>query len=148
MRKFLFPFMAIPLIAAAQSAPPAGKIGERNAPPEALFAGIGEGSSDAELERLASAASAHPLGTLLNPVRVGGPEGARAYIARLRCGDGSAAKVGPRAVGGVGAYGTVTERYSLDCGAAAPGRIELVVDVYHEEHKEDRAPAGLRLQAR
>jgi hypothetical protein len=148
MRKILFPFMAIPLIAATQGTAPAGKIGERNAPPETLFAGIGEGSSDAELERIAAAAAAHPLGTLANPVRVGGPEGARAYLARLRCGDGSAAKVGPRADGGVGAYGTVTERYSLDCGAAAPGRMELVVDVYHEEHKEDRAPSGLRLQAR
>jgi hypothetical protein len=148
MRRFLFAFMAIPLIAAAQDTPPAGKIGERNALPETLFAGIGEGSSDAELERLAAAASAHPLGTLLNPVRVGGPEGARAYIARLRCGDGSTVKVGARADGGVGAYGTVTERYSLDCGAAAPGRVDLVLDVYHEEHKEDRAPAGLRLQAR
>lgn len=148
MRKFLFAFMAIPLIAAAQEPPTAGKIGARNAPPETLFAGIGEGSSDAELARLAAAAAAHPLGSLLNPVRVGGPEGARAYIARLRCGDGSAAKVGPRADGGVGAYGTVTQRYSLDCGSAAPGRMELVLDVYHEEHKEERAPAGLRIEAR
>jgi hypothetical protein len=148
MRKFLFPFMAIPLLAAAQPAPPAGKIGERNAPPEQLFAGIGEGSSDAELERAAAAASAHPLGTLLNPVRVGGPEGARFYLGRLRCADGSPPKVGPRADGGVGAYGTVTVRYSLDCGAAAPGRVELVLDVYHEEHKEERAPSGLRLQGR
>ena len=148
MRKIFFPFMAIPLIAAAQAPSPAGKIGERNAPPEQLFAGIGEGSSDAELERLVAAASAHPLGTLLNPVRVGGPEGARGYLARLRCGDGSAVKVGARADGGVGAYGTVTERYSLDCGAAAPGRVDLVLDVYHEEHKEDRAPAGLRLGGR
>jgi hypothetical protein len=148
MRKFLFPFMAIPLIGAAQAPVPAGKIGARNAPPETLFAGIGEGSSDAELERLAAAAAAHPLGTLANPVRVGGPEGARAYIARLRCADGSALKVGPRADGGVGAYGTVTERYGLDCGAAAPGRLDLVLDLYHEEHREDRAPTDLRLQPR
>lgn len=148
MRNFLFPFMAIPLIAAAPDTPPAGKIGERNAAPETLFAGIGEGSSDAELERLVAAAAAHPLGSLANPVRVGGPDGARAYVARLRCADGSAAKVGPRGAGGVGAYGTVTERYSLDCGAAAPGKVEVVLDIYHEEHKEDRAPMGLRIQAR
>jgi hypothetical protein len=148
MRKILFAFMAIPLIAATQAPSPAGKIGERNAAPEQLFAGIGEGSSDAELERMAAAAAAHPLGTLLNPVRVGGPEGARAYIARLRCADGSVARVGPRAGGGIGAYGSVTERYSLDCGAAAPGRVDLVLDVYHEGHQESRAPAGLRLGAR
>ena len=148
MRKILFAFMAIPLIAAAQGTPPAGKIGERNAPPEQLFAGIGEGSSDAELERTVAAAAAHPLGTLANPVRVGGPEGARAYIARLRCGDGSPLKVGGRGEGGVGAYGTVTERYSLDCGGAAPGRVDVILDVYHEEHKEERAPAGFTMQPR
>jgi hypothetical protein len=148
MRKFLFPFIAIPLIAAAQAAPPAGKIGARNAPPETLFAGIGEGSSDAELERLVAAAAAHPLGTLANPVRVGGPEGARAYLGRLRCADGSAPKVGARADGGVGAYGTVTERFALDCGGAAPGRVDVILDVYHEEHKEARAPTGLRIEAR
>jgi hypothetical protein len=48
-------------------------------------------------------------------------EGARSYLARLRCADGSAPKVGPRADGGVGAYGTVVDAYALDCGAAAPG---------------------------
>ena len=148
MRKILFAFMAIPLLTAAQDAPPAGKIGSRNAAPEDLFAGIGEGSSDAEMERMVAAAAAHPLGTIANPVRVGGPEGARAYIARLRCGDGSALKVGPRGAGGVGAYGTVTERYSLDCGAAAPGRVDLILDVYHEEHRENRAPAGFTIQPR
>ena len=148
MRKILFAFMAIPLVAATQGTAPVGKIGTRNAPPEQLFAGIGEGSSDAEMERMIAAASAQPLGTLANPVRVGGPEGARAYIARLRCGDGSALKVGRSSGGGVGAFGTVTERYSLDCGGAAPGRVDLVLDVYHEEHKEDRAPAGFRIQPR
>ena len=148
MRKFLFAFMAIPLIAAAQAAPPAGKIGARNAAPEELFAGIGEGTSDAELERAVAAAAAHPLGSLANPVRVGGPEGARAYIARLRCADGSALKVAARGEGGVGAYGTVTERYSLDCDRAAPGRVDVILDVYHEEHKEDRAPAGFQIKAR
>ena len=146
MRNFLFVVIALPLIAAAPA--PSGKIGERTGAPEALFAGIGQGSSDAELDRAVAAAGAHPLGTLANPVRVGGPEGARAYMARLRCADGSAVAVGPRSDGGVGAYGTLTERFVLDCGRAAPGRTELILDLYHEEHREDRAPAGFSIAGR
>jgi hypothetical protein len=142
MRRFPLFLIAIPLAFAASPAT-AQKIGERTGAPEQLFSGIGEGTGDAALEQEIAAAAVHPLGTLANPVRVGGPEGARAYIARLRCGDGSPLKVGPRGDGGIGAYGTVTERYTLDCGAAAPGRVDLVLDVYHEEHRENRAPAGL-----
>ena len=144
MRKFPLFLMAIPFAVAAAPAS-AQKIGERNAAPEQLFAGIGEGTGDAALEQEIAAAAVHPLGTLANPIRVGGPEGARAYIARLRCADGSALKVGARSDGGVGAYGTVTERYTLDCGAAAPGRVDVVLDVYHEEHRENRAPTGLSI---
>jgi hypothetical protein len=144
MRKYPLFFIAL-TFAAAASAAAAQKIGERNGAPEQLFDGIGEGTGDAALEQEIAAAAAHPLGTLANPVRVGGPEGARAYIARLRCADGSALKVGPRADGGVGAYGTVTERYTLDCGAKAPGRVDVVLDVYHEEHRENRAPGGLTI---
>ena len=144
MRRFPLFLMALPLAVAA-SPGAAQKIGERTGAPEQLFAGIGEGTGDAALEQEIAAAAAHPLGTLANPVRVGGPEGARAYIARLRCGDGSALKVGSRSEGGIGAYGTVTERYTLDCGAAAPGRVDVVLDVYHEEHRENRAPLGLSI---
>jgi hypothetical protein len=109
MRQISLLLIALPLAAAAPSLA-APKVGERTGAPEQLFAGIGEGTSDAALEQEIAAASAHPLGTLANPVRVGGPEGARAYVARLRCADGSALKVGARAEGGIGAYGTVTER--------------------------------------
>ena len=88
------------------------------------------------------AAAAHPLGSMENPVRVGGPPGERAYIARLRCADGSAPRVGQRANAGIGAFGTIVDVYPLDCGAAAPGQLSLVMDMYHEEHREDRAPPG------
>jgi hypothetical protein len=138
-------FLLIAIVAAFPSAAAAQKIGERTGAPEQLFAGIGEGVSDAELDQAVAAAQAHPLGSLANPVRVGGPEGARAYLARLRCADGSSPKVGPRADGGVGAYGTVVDAYALDCGAAAPGRASVVMDIYHEEHVEKRAPPGFRI---
>jgi hypothetical protein len=95
-----------------------------------------------EAEQIAAAAAAFPLGTEKNPVRVGGPEGARAYISRLRCADGSSPRVGPRSPGGVGAYGTLTERYPLDCGGSAPGRVAIAFDLYHEEHVETRPAPG------
>lgn len=141
------PFLLIALTAAAQApAAPAGKPGARTVPPERLLAEASD--ADAELERAIAAAAAHPLGSLANPVRVGGPEGARTYLARLRCADGSAPRAAPSRAGGVGAYGTVVELYPLDCGGAAPGRFDLIVDHYHEEHREDRAPAGLRIEPR
>jgi hypothetical protein len=95
------------------------------------------------MRALVAAADAHPLGTAENPVRVGGPEGERAYLARLRCADGSAVRVGARRETGAGAFGSVTGSYEVFCGTAA-GRI--VFDMYHEEHVETRAPQGFTLQ--
>ena len=141
MRKIPRLLIALPLLAAGSNAA-AQKIGERTGVPEELFSGIGEGTGDAELEQAIAAAAAHPLGSLANPVRVGGPEGARAYLGRLRCADGSVPKVGEQADGGVGAFGTVTLLYRLDCGRAAPGTAAVTVDIYHEEHRETQAPPG------
>lgn len=138
------------LIAAALVAAPAAaqKPGDRTSTPGEVLGEMGSADPMAEAERIAAAAAAHPLGSLENPVRVGGPQGARAYIARLRCADGSRPTVAARSAGGVGAYGTLTELYPLDCGAAAPGRVALAFDFYHEEHEEKRAPAGFVLDAR
>ena len=138
------------LAAAALVAAPASaeKLGARTASPDQVLEGMAPADPMAEADRIAAAAAAHPLGTVENPVRVGGPEGARAYLARLRCADGSHPQVGARSPGGVGAYGTLTERYALDCGAAAPGRVALAFDFYHEEHVETRAAPGFALDAR
>jgi hypothetical protein len=141
------PFLLIALsIAAPAPAAPAGKPGARTVAPEQLLAEASD--AEAELERAVAAAAAHPLGSLANPVRVGGPDGARAYLARLRCADGSAPRIGPSRPGGVGAYGTIVELYPLDCGGAGGRPFELIVDYYHEEHREDRAPAGFRIEPR
>ena len=144
--------MRLPLVlaAAAFAALPAAaqKPGDRTATPQQVLGEMAPDDPIAESERIAAAAAAHPLGTPENPVRVGGPEGARAYIARLRCADGSRPQIGARSTGAVGAYGTLTERYPLDCGAAAPGRVALAFDFYHEEHVETRAPAGFALDSR
>ncbi len=141
--------MRFPLILALAgllAAPVAAKPPREQSPaPRDLVAGVGGGNSDAELESAIAAANAHPLGSAANPVRVAGPQGAQAYVARLRCADGSAAKIGARRDGGIGAYGSVVQLYPIDCGAAAPGRVDLLVDIYHAENVETRAPAGFRL---
>ena len=122
------------------------KVGKRDsAAVRELMQQIGAIPADSEIDGMVAAAAAQPLGTLANPVRVGGPEGERAYIARLRCAGGARPAVGPRASGGVGAFGTIVDIFPLDCGAVAPGRFDLVMDMYHEEHREDRAPAGFTL---
>jgi hypothetical protein len=118
---------------------------EESPAPRALLEGIGAGNSDAALEQAIAAAAAHPLGTLENPVRVAGPEGERAYLARLRCADGRAPAIGTRTAAGVGAYGSLVDAWPLDCGAAAPGKVSLILDKYHEEHPEQGAPAGFQV---
>ena len=141
--RFLLAAFALSLLAAPAVAlkPPR----QESPAPLDVLAEVGLGNSDAELQRSIAAAAAHPLGTLANPVRVAGLEGAQAYVGRLRCSDGSAARVGSRRDGGVGAYGSIVHLFPVDCGAAAPGRIDLLVDIYHEENVETRAPAGFRL---
>jgi hypothetical protein len=118
---------------------------EESPAPRDVLEAFGAGSSDEELARQVAAAEAFPLGTLQNPIRTEGPEGARAYLVRLRCGDGSVPVVGVEKTGGVGAYGSVTGLFPVDCRAAAPAKTELAFDFYHEGHVENRAPAGFRL---
>ncbi|MEA3033358.1 MAG: hypothetical protein QOH86_1374 [Sphingomonadales bacterium] len=141
--------LALLFLASLAAAPAAADdLGKRTAPPEKLLAGIGGGVSDAALQDEIEAAAAFPLGSLHNPVRVGGPEGRNAYVARLRCADGKAPHATPAVPGGTGGFGTVTELVALDCAAAAPGRFDLFLDLYHEEHVENRAPAGFTLAPR
>lgn len=117
----------------------AQELGARTASPEAMAAQMSQASPEEEMRALVAAADAHPLGTVENPVRVGGPEGEHAYLGHLRCADGTAPSVGARREAGIGAFGSVVAAYEVACGAAA-GRI--VFDMYHAEHVETRAPAG------
>ena len=117
------------------------QLGARTRSPEQLMGAISRGSPEEEMRALVAAA--HPLGSLENPVRVGGPDGERAYLARLRCTNGAQPQIGARRSGGIGAFGSVVGAYELSCGAAA-ARINF--DIYHEEHVESRAPAGFTLR--
>jgi hypothetical protein len=134
------------LLAALLAAPALAQPPREESPAsQELLDQLGQGSSDAELVRAIAAAAAHPLGTGANPIRVGGPEGAQAYLARLRCGDGSAPRIGEREAAGVGAYGTIVDAWPIDCGDAAPGTVSLVIDLYHDGHVEQAAPPGFAI---
>ncbi len=139
MSKYILALAAFAVAATASAKPPR----EQSPAPREILAEVGAGNTDAELQRTIAAAAAHPLGSAENPIRVAGPEGTRAYLARLRCADGSAPTVGLKQAGGVGAYGSLLERYPVTCGAAA-GR-NLLIDIYHEENVETRAPTGFQL---
>jgi hypothetical protein len=138
MRKLALPFAAGLLAASAQAAPPR----EESPAPRDVLEDFGTGNSDEQLAQAIAAANAFPLGTVENPIRVEGPEGQQAYLARLRCADGSMPKIGPKASGGVGTYGTIVDSVPIDCGAAAPGQVALVMDLYHAENVETRPPPG------
>jgi hypothetical protein len=129
------------LLLAQPSSPP---IGQRTTPPARLIAGASL-VPDADEDPMIAAAASFPLGSANNPVRVGGPSGEQAYLSRLRCSDGSAPRLGGRTDRGVGAFGTVVAAYRLTCGAAAA---ELVMDMYHGEHVENRAPPGFSILPR
>lgn len=130
----------LPLLVLFCAAPAlAQDLGDRTTSPDSMAAELSRVSPEEEMRRLVAAAEAHPLGTAENPVRVGGPDGERAYLGHLRCADGSAVRIGARGAAGIGAFGSLVSAYQVQCGAAA-GRI--VFDMYHEEHVETRAPAG------
>lgn len=140
------PLLALALLAAAPAfAQPPGSppLGARTSSPEQMMGALNRQSPDEEMRQQIAAAEAHPLGTRENPVRVGGPDGERAYLGRLRCPDGAAPRIGARRDGGIGAFGSVTGAYELTCGA---GTVQILFDMYHEENVETRAPAGFTLR--
>lgn len=143
MRNSLLAFTAASLaLCAPASAQQQPQLGAPTATPEEMLGQMDQQASEEEMQRLIAAAAAYPLGSVDNPVRVGGPEGERAYIARLRCGDGAPLRVGARNDSGVGAFGTVTAAYTVSCGGTTR---RIVFDMYHEEHREDRAPPGFAI---
>jgi len=138
-------FLVAALAAAQPASPP---LGQRTQTPEQVLAELGLAPDEDDLAAAIAAADKHPLGSRENPVRVGGPSGERAYLARLRCADGRPPRVGTRANMGEGAFGTIVDGYPVDCGSAAPGQTIVLLDMYHSEHREDRAPPGFSIVPR
>ena len=139
------PLIAALLLLAAPALAQQPRLGARTTSPEAMVAQMNPASPEEEMSRLIAAADQHPLGTRENPIRVAGPDGERAYLARLRCADGAAARIGARHDAGIGPYGSVVGAYDVACAA---GSSRIVFDMYEEEHQETRAPAGFTLGAR
>jgi hypothetical protein len=133
---------AILVFAAPALAQPGPRVGARTASPESMVAQMNPASPEEEMSRLIAVADTHPLGSQENPVRVGGPDGERAYLARLHCADGAAARIGARHEAGIGPYGSLVGAYDVLCAA---GSSRIVFDMYEEEHAETRAPAGFTL---
>ena len=146
MRKSLF--LALLAVSSAAAVAQSPKLGQRTAPPAQSMAGIGEGSSDAEIERELAAAAAFPVGSPQNPIRLAGPDAERGWLWRLRCGDGSVPRIGAHRPGGTGGFGNVLDLAPVDCGAAAPGHADIYIDIYQEEHVRDTPPSGFALAPR
>ncbi|MGQ0661464.1 hypothetical protein [Sphingosinicella sp.] len=143
-----FPVLALCLAACAapataQQPPRQPGLGERTQSPEALFREMSAETPEQEMARLVAAANAYPLGTIENPVRVGGPEGERAYLARLTCQDGTPLRIGTRSEAGQGAFGAIANAYAVSCGGTTR---RIVFDMYHAEHAENRAPSGFAIR--
>lgn len=144
------PHILLMLVALPAVGTPAGaqqpdqpRLGARTQSPDQMAGAMSRLSPEEEMQQLAAAAAAHPLGTVENPIRVGGPEGEHAYLGKLRCADGAAPRIGARREAGVGAFGSVVGAYELGCGTETR---TIVFDMYQEEHVETHAPAGFTLQ--
>jgi len=138
-------FLLVGLVALIATPAAAQRLGERTREPGTMVSELRLAPGEDDLAQAIAEADTHPLGSLANPIRVGGPEGERFYLARLRCAGGAAPSIGTRSDGGVDPFGTVTRVYPVDCAGT---RGQLFFDIYHEEHVEDRAPAGFSLLAR
>jgi hypothetical protein len=136
--------MRLSILALALILPAASALAQDSSP-RRMLEEMGGAPSRGDVARAVERASSRPLGGAENPVRVNGPAGEHAYIARLRCADGNAPRVGERHNDGIGAFGTIVDVWPLDCGDAAPGRFDLIMDMYHDDYEETRAPAGFTL---
>lgn len=88
---------------------------------------------------------AAPLGSAENPVRASGPSGQKAYLARLRCPDGTQPEFKRRFSMGRGPYGTIMDDYNVTCADAEEPRI-VVLDMYHKDYVEACAIAGFTIK--
>ena len=102
-------------------------------------------TSGSALDRRVAGAARHPLGSRNNPVRSEMPMGERAYLQRLRCSDDQAPSFNRDGSYGVGVYGNIIDGYTVDCGAAAPGRVEVFMDMYHPGYVEERPVPGFTI---
>lgn len=110
--------------------------------PEALVVAIL--GSPPKPDRTEAEITRYPLGSKDNPVRVGGPAGERAYLARLRCEDGRPPGFERDGSMGPGPWGYILDAYTVTC---TDGRASVVyMDMYHSRHKEALAVPGFSIE--
>ena len=102
------------------------------------------GLRGAELDAAVRKASAFPLGSQQNPVRVQGVAGEKNYLAKLRCSDGRSPTVGGRSIGMPSPFGGITDIFSVKCETGQPSVAAIAMDMYHE-HVEARPVPGFTM---
>jgi hypothetical protein len=90
-------------------------------------------------------AARHPLGSRQNPVRAEMPAGQRAYLARLRCSNGTAPTFERVGNLGAGVFGSIVDQFDVRCQNSAPLRTIIVMDMYFPGHVETRPVDGFTL---
>ncbi len=75
-------------------------------------------------------AEAQPLGSAENPIRENQPQGEHAYLARLRCADGSRPSASRDGNVGDGIYGNIVDLYTVTC--AGQPAVKLYMDMYQD----------------
>lgn len=103
---------------------------DRGNPSRDMMLQLGAGMKGDKLKRAIEKAEEHPLGTKQNPVRENQPGGQRAYLARLRCADGSAPGFDRAGNVGEGPYGFIVDLYKVTCAGQAA--VDVYIDMYHD----------------
>ncbi len=95
-----------------------------------------------QLEEAIEKAFEHPFGSAKNPVRASTPWGQRAYLDRLRCANGTAPSYIRGGSVGESPYGNIMDVYNVYCGASAPRKVQIYMDMYHKGHVEPASVQG------
>jgi hypothetical protein len=122
--------------------PAAGQSG--TAPNMDLLLQMSSRVSGEELVSRVATAGTFPLGSRDNPVRVLGPHGQHAFLARLRCPAGDAPAFHRIGSFGAGPYDSIIDGYNVRCAGGADAVVYM--DMYHPGHDETQAPAGFVLR--
>ncbi|HEX8261704.1 MAG TPA: hypothetical protein VF547_02400 [Allosphingosinicella sp.] len=114
----------------ATAAGPAAGQGRPNEARDLMRSIGGGGLSGKKLAKAIAKAERSPLGSKANPVRENMPTGELAYLARLRCPDGSKPAAERQGNVGMGVYRNIVDLYRVTCAGAAP--VEIYMDMYHD----------------
>lgn len=109
------------------------------------FVSMMGGVGPTEAARIAARIADKPLGSDDNPVRADMPPGQRAYLSRLRCGDGRAPAFNRIGSMGAGPYGSIIDAYQVDCAGASPASSVVHMDMYHPGYSEAAAVPGFTI---